>query len=228
MGWLAVVPMKRHSARVPGKNVRLLQGKPLFHWIFQALTRVDLVERIVLDTDSEEIAEMVGKSFPVEISIRPHELRGDFVPVNDLLAYILDAYPQPQRFLQTHATNPLLTAETIAKAIRLLESESEYDSLFSVTRLQTRLYDQEGRALNHDPARLLRTQDLPPIYEENSNLYLFSRESFVRTHARIGARPFLFEMDKLQALDIDEESDFLMAETLMAVGGKSRAACGAL
>ncbi len=228
MGWLAVVPMKRHSSRVPGKNVRLLRQKPLFYWIFQALTHVDAIERIVLDTDSPEIAEMVRADFPIDVSIRPERLRGDFVPVNDLLAHILYLYPQQQLFLQTHATNPLLTPRTIAEAIRLLENRTEFDSLFSVTRLQTRLYDQDGRPLNHDPARLLRTQDLPPVYEENSNLYLFSRESFGKMQARIGANPFLYEMDALESLDIDEESDFTMAEVLMASAWNGQAATGAL
>jgi CMP-N-acetylneuraminic acid synthetase len=63
------------------------------------------------------------------------------------------------------------------------------DSLFSVTRLQTRLYDQHGRAINHDPSVLLQTQDLPPVYEENSCLYLFTRQNLLKRHHRIGAIP---------------------------------------
>ena len=89
-----------------------------------------------------------------------------------------------------------------------------YDSLFGVTRLQTRLWDNLTRAINHNPAILLRTQDLPPIYEENSCLYLFSAETIRTKHNRIGVRPIMFEMDPLEAVDIDEELDFRIAELL--------------
>ena len=91
------------------------------------------------------------------------------------------------------------------------------DSLFSVTRWQTRLYDADGRAINHDPEVLLRTQDLPPVYEENSNLYLFTRESLQRRKHRIGERPLLFEVDRLEAVDIDDEAGWAVAEALASL-----------
>ena len=213
--WLAIVPMKRHSERVPGKNVRRLAGEPLFFWILQTLSRVAAIGRIVVDTDGEEIAAAVRQRFDVDVSMRPERLRGDFVPTNDLIEHLLSQFPEHHRVLQTHATNPLLQPETVRTAIRRFEAQDTCDSLFSVTRLQTRLYDANGRAVNHDPSRLLRTQDLPPMFEENSNLYLFTRQSFARTASRIGRQPLLFEMSKLEALDIDEESDFLLAEALM-------------
>jgi len=84
-----------------------------------------------------------------------------------------------------------------------------------VTRWQTRLYDAEGKAINHNPKELLRTQDLPPVYEENSTLYLFTRENLLKYHHRIGERPLLFEVPALEAVDIDEESDFAIAEALL-------------
>jgi N-acylneuraminate cytidylyltransferase len=208
--------MKRHSARVPGKNVRPLDGRPLFAWVLDTLSSLDRVDAIVVDTDAPEIADAVRRDFEVEISLRPERLRGDLTPTNDLIAYVLSQYPARTRFLQTHVTNPLLTAQTVSDAIRHFEAQDLHDSLFSVTRRQTRLYDCQARPVNHDPARLLRTQDLPPLYEENSNLYLFTRDSFSATGARIGRSPMLFEMNALEATDIDEESDFTLAEALMA------------
>jgi CMP-N-acetylneuraminic acid synthetase len=214
--WLAIVPMKRHSERVPGKNIRRLHGRPLYCWMLQTLCAVEQIGRVVIDTDAEEIAEMVTRDFDVQISMRPERLRGDCVSTNELLAHVITRYPAYDCFLQTHVTNPLLTAQTITDAIRALAAQPEKDSLFSVTRLQTRLYDRAGAPINHDPSLLIRTQDLPPLYEENSNLYLFSRASFNRRRTRIGAAPLLFEMNRLEALDIDEESDFRLAEALMA------------
>jgi CMP-N-acetylneuraminic acid synthetase len=96
----------------------------------------------------------------------------------------------------------------------MLAAGDAHDSLFSVTPLQTRLYWPDGRAINHDPEILLRTQDLPPVYEENSCLYLFTREVLASGGTRIGRRPILFEMDPEEATDIDVEHDFRMAEVL--------------
>jgi CMP-N-acetylneuraminic acid synthetase len=121
-----------------------------------------------------------------------------------------------EHFLQTHSTNPLLSTETIDKGVELYFHNLEiYDSLFTVTRHNARFYWSDGRPINHDPQELIRTQDLPPILEENSNLYIFSRESFKQSdNRRIGLRPYLFEVSKFEAIDIDEEEDFLLAELL--------------
>jgi CMP-N-acetylneuraminic acid synthetase len=118
--------------------------------------------------------------------------------------------------LQTHSTNPLLQPQTVSRAIQsLLANYPNYDSLFSVTRLQTRLYDQNGHAINHDPTVLLQTQDLPPVYEENSCLYIFTRENLVKRHHRIGTTPLMFEIDADEAWDIDEELDFAITDFLL-------------
>jgi CMP-N-acetylneuraminic acid synthetase len=114
----------------------------------------------------------------------------------------------------------LLRPATISASItKFLGSREEYDSLFTVTRLQTRLYDQHGRALNHDPSVLIQTQDLPPVYEENSCLYLFTGENLLRHRHRIGQRPMLFEIDAAESWDIDDELDFRICELLMEQSG---------
>ncbi|MBL8101849.1 MAG: acylneuraminate cytidylyltransferase family protein, partial [Anaerolineales bacterium] len=118
--------------------------------------------------------------------------------------------------LQTHSTNPLLKSATISQGIQKFFAEyPKYDSLFSVTRLQTRLYFQDGRAINHNPLELIQTQDLPPVYEENSCMYLFTRENLARKHHRIGDKPLMFEIDADEAWDIDEELDFEITDFLM-------------
>lgn len=215
VSFLAIVPMKAHSERVPDKNIREFNGRPLFYWIFQTLVQVESVARMVLDTDSERIAEMVQGDFPdVVVSMRPERLRGDFVSTNTLIEHILTLFPEQHYFLQTHATNPCLQPDTIRRAIAQFTADAEHDSLFSVTRLQTRLFDRDFNPINHDPYRLLRTQDLNPVYEENSNLYLFTRNSFAQTGGRIGKKPMLFAMNRLEAYDIDTEEDFVVAQIL--------------
>lgn len=212
---VALVPMRHHSQRVPGKNYRPLAGKPLFHHILETLQRCAEITEIVVDTDSSVIIEDLQLYFPeVRCIDRPEALRGDRVPMNEILAYDVSQV-KADYYLQTHSTNPLLKAETISRAIdTFLQNYPAYDSLFSVTRLQTRLYDQLGRALNHNPAILLQTQDLPPVYEENSCIYLFTAETLLRRRNRLGERPLMFEIDPTEAWDIDDELDFAIVDFL--------------
>jgi CMP-N-acetylneuraminic acid synthetase len=213
---VALVPMRHQSARVPGKNYRPLAGKPLYQHIIATLLACPEIDQVVVDTDSPRIAQGLQEAFPqVRVLERPEHLRADTVPMNEVLAYDTSQVPA-DFYLQTHSTNPLLRAATISQAIHiLLDNSPAYDSLFSVTRWQTRLWDQLGRAINHNPAVLLRTQDLPPVYEENSCIYIFTREILLARRNRIGERPYLFEIDPAEAWDIDEEIDFQIADFLL-------------
>jgi CMP-N-acetylneuraminic acid synthetase len=213
---VALVPMRHHSQRVPGKNYRPLAGKPLYQHIVETLLAVPEISTVVVDTDSEPVMDGLRRDFPqVVILPRPEHLRADTIPMNEILLY--DTAQVPAEFyLQTHSTNPLLCAGTVSRAIQtFLADYPKHDSLFSVTRLQTRLYDQHGRAINHDPNVLLQTQDLPPVYEENSCVYIFNRANLERRRNRLGDRPLLFEINADEAWDIDEELDFAIADFLM-------------
>ena len=86
--------------------------------------------------------------------------------------------------------------------------------MFSVNRFQSRFYGPDGRPFNHDPANLRRTQDLEPWFEENSNLYLFTADSFKATRARIGRHPLMFETPRIESLDIDDQEGWDIAETI--------------
>ncbi|HZD57433.1 MAG TPA: acylneuraminate cytidylyltransferase family protein [Anaerolineales bacterium] len=213
---IGLLPMRHDSQRVPGKNYRPMAGRPLYHYITETLLACGELAEVVIDTDSPDIMRGLVDSFPqVRILERPSYLRGGEVPMNEVLLYDTGQV-EADFYLQTHSTNPLLRPETIARAIRtLMERYPTYDSLFSVTRWQSRLWDGLGRAINHNPAVLLRTQDLPPVYEENSCLYIFTRETLSGRRNRIGERPFLFEIEAAEAWDIDEEIDFQIAEFLL-------------
>jgi CMP-N-acetylneuraminic acid synthetase len=212
----ALVPMRHHSQRVPGKNYRPLAGKPLFPYIMEPLREVDQLDEVVVNTDSDVIKKGLRHDFPdVRIIDRPPGLAGDKVSMNTILAYDVQMV-EADYYLQTHSTNPLLTADSISRALEtFLAIFPENDSLFSVTPLQTRLWSQDGKPLNHDPDLLIQTQDLPPVYEENSCLYLFTKEILLERSNRLGGNPLLFEIDPLEAWDIDTELDFLICEQLM-------------
>ena len=213
---VALVPMRHHSQRVPGKNYRVLAGKPLFHHIIETLLAVPEINEVVVDTDSDPVMDGLREHFPqVKIINRPEHLCADDIPMNQILIHDTDHAPA-DFYLQTHSTNPLLKPETVARAINLfLADYPNRDSLFSVTRLQTRLYDKDGKAINHNPKELIQTQDLPSIYEENSCIYIFSRANLIAKQHRISDRPMLFEIDAAEAWDIDEELDFEITNFLL-------------
>lgn len=219
----ALVPMKHHSQRVPGKNYRPAGGKPLYHHILDCLQAVTFVEEIIVDTDSPVLKKGLAEHFPeIRVLDRPPRLCGDEISMNKIIAYDLSRV-EGETFLQTHATNPLLSPQTVTRAIKTyLDQSPPYDSLFSVTPLYTRLWDQNGQAINHDPQQLIQTQDLPPVYEENSCLYIFSKTSFSKNDHRLGETPLMFEIDAEEAWDIDTELDFDIAVQLMErEGGRS-------
>jgi len=214
---VALVPMRHHSQRIPGKNYRPLAGKPLFHHILDTLKACPEISQILVDTDSPIVMESVRKFYPEVILLeRPENLRADNVPMNEILMYDTTQVPA-DFYLQTHSTNPLLRSETVSNAIRALTNNyPAYDSLFTVTRLQSRLWDGLSRPINHNPAILLQTQDLPPVYEENSCIYIFTRQNLEARRNRLGERPYLFVMERDEAWDIDEELDFLIADILLS------------
>lgn len=214
---VAIVPMRHDSERVRGKNYRSLGGRPLFQHIIATLLASPAIARVVIDTDSDVIRESANATFPdVEVLERPPHLRDGSIPMNDVLLHDVRRL-DGDLYLQTHSTNPLLRTATVTAAVDRLAGDPSADSLFGVTRLQTRLWTADGQPLNHDRAVLIRTQDLPPVYEENSCLYLFTRESLERSGNRIGERPILFEIPREEAWDIDEEVDFRVVEALYAL-----------
>jgi CMP-N-acetylneuraminic acid synthetase len=211
----ALIPMRHSSERVPGKNYRSFAGKPLFFHIVENLLKSKFVDEIVIDTDSPDIIKMTRENFPTVLILeRPEHLRDGSIAMNDVLLNITNQI-EADLYLQTHSTNPLLTFNTIDTGIkRLLESYPMYDSLFTVTKRNVRFWDILARPINHNQNILLRTQDLPPIFEENSCMYIFSKEILKSKHNRIGNRPMLFEIDPVESQDIDVELNFKVAEFL--------------
>lgn len=209
---VALLPMKANSERVRGKNFREFCGKPLFRWILDTLLEVEEIDQVIINTDARAILADNGlvDSDRVTIRDRKPEICGDFVSMNLVIADDL-ANVDADVYLMTHTTNPLMSADTIRKALaafRQAQAAGTADSLFTVDKIQTRFYRADCSPVNHDPDNLVRTQDLEPWYEENSNLYIFTRESFARTKARIGRQPMMHEGPFFESIDIDTPDDW--------------------
>lgn len=209
---VALLPMKANSSRVPGKNFKDFCGKPLFRWILDSLLAVEEIDQIVINTDAREILAENGlvDSDRVKVRDRNPEICGDDVSMNIVLGDDV-ANIDADIYLMTHTTNPLLSSATMRKAIQqyadALDAGSA-DSLFTVNKIQTRFYREDCSPINHDPDNLIPTQNLEPWYEENSNIYLFNRESFAKTNARIGKKPMMMITPAMESSDIDTPDDW--------------------
>lgn len=220
---VALLPMKANSERVKGKNFRDFCGKPLFRWILDTLLAVEEIDEIIINTDARGILADNGlvESDRARIRDRKPEICGDHVSMNlviedDVRNVDADIY------LMTHVTNPLLSTGTIRRALDAFietRAKGRADSLFTVNKVQTRFYREDGSPVNHDPDNLIPTQELEPWYEENSNLYIFTRDSFAKTKARIGVNPMMFETSKLESIDIDTPEDWDLAVAAAQVTG---------
>lgn len=208
----AIIPIKEYSERLPRKNFREFNGRPLYHWILDTLQSVDEIDHIIVNTDADRVIEEAPEQFDVEVSIRPEQLRDDEVTTN-IIRYELDR-TDSDVYIHTYCTCPLLTAETISEAIQEFVKSDEHDSLLPVTKRQKRFYDEEFKPVNHDPYDLSPSQDLSPLYEDNSVLFMYTKETFEKTGHRIGENPLPFEIDEREAIEIDYLSEFELAENI--------------
>lgn len=220
----AIIPIKHNSSRVPGKNFKLMNGKELYRWILDTLLNVNQITNIVIDTDSEIIFSDIPKLYPKEYSDkkillhkRPTKLLGDNVSTNEIFKNVIDEMNlQSDYYFQTHATNPLLKGETIIQFItEFISNKDRFDSAFSVKRHHTRFYNSDGTDMNHNRKVLIPTQDLDPIFEENSCMYIFTKKSLFENNARIADNAMLFEMSDIESQDIDWPDDFIITELIM-------------
>jgi CMP-N-acetylneuraminic acid synthetase len=170
------------------------------------------IDAVIINTDARDILIKNGlvESDRVIIRQRPAVICGDNVSMNFVIADDVENV-KADIYLMTHTTNPLLSCETITLVLEKFKAHQERgtaDSLFTVNKVQTRFYREDGAAINHDPENLMPTQNLEPWYEENSNLYLFTSESFAKTRARIGLNPAMHVTPLQESVDIDTPQDW--------------------
>lgn len=208
--------MKGFSERVKNKNISIFGNKPLFFHVADTLLSANVFSELIINTDDSNISKMALDRYGewVNINERPKQICGDFVSMNEIIKNDLSRV-DGEFFFQTHSTNPLIKKDTIISAVEFFfDSISKYDSIFSVNKLQIRLFNSKIKPINHNIEKLMRTQDLAPVFEENSNFYIFSRSSFHKTGMRIGKKPCFFEMNKLESIDIDDKVDYYIAEAI--------------
>lgn len=216
------LPTRKGSQRISNKNTRNFAGfqDGLLELKLKQLIKLK-VDEIILSTNDEMSIEIVKKIIPnhsnLKLDLRPDYLALGTTNLSDLIAYV-PTITNCEHFLWTHVTSPFVNSElydiSIEKYLKALNQG--FDSLISVTPFQNFLWNKEENDIinRNGLLRWPQTQDLKKLYEINSAIFLSHRSIYEKDGDRVGKKPFLFEMNKIQSLDIDWEEDFKIAESV--------------
>ena len=210
---VSFIPIKLNNQRLPGKNTMLLDGRPTCDYIFETISKVETINEKYVYCSDESIKPY----------IKPYEKQGlrflkrdsylDGLQVKGL--EIIDRFVRDvdaDIYVLTHVTQPFTKAESIKKALEKVIS-GEYDSAFSAVVLQDYMW-MNGKPFNYDMKNIVRTQDLEPIYMETGAFFIFQKEVFTKLGQRIGKKPYIYEIDQFEAVDIDTAEDFEFAKAV--------------
>ena len=207
---VGIMPIKLNNERLPGKNTKLLGGKPLIQYALGEVLDSQMLDEMYVYCSSDEIAQYLPEG--VQYLRRSTELdkpTSNFTQIFSSFMAEVDA----DIYVYAHATAPFVSAETIRKCVESVKS-GEYDSAFTATEIQDFLW-QDGRPLNFDATNLPRSQDLKPIYRESSGVYVFTAEVFRSLRRRVGMTPYIHKLNAREAVDINTMDDFHLAEVLL-------------
>jgi CMP-N-acetylneuraminic acid synthetase len=207
---VAIVPIKLNNERTPGKNIkRFSDGTPLIHCIQATLKKSKMIDTVYIYCSQTAIKEYIFDEF--------HYLKRDEIydlptaTMNDILFAFTNEI-EADIYVLTHATAPFLSPAVIDKGIEIV-IEGNYDSVIAVEKMQEFIW-KDGKPANYDINRIPRTQDLPPLFVETTGLYVFTKEVIRKFKSRIGERPFLLEVSKIEAIDINYPVDFEIADAI--------------
>lgn len=204
-----VIPAKGTSERVKNKNLYRINGKTLVKMACEKALRCENVSAVYIDTESEAILQDVSELFAKGLKIikRPKEFSNNFIGANEMMIYALHSIDETDLICQTFSTSPMITHSTIDRCIaEFLESKS-HDSFFTVTPVQEYFWDEKGKPINFDPDVLPNSFELPKMNMETHGLYGIKPEALLKTKTRIGSSPLLIEINRNEALDIDDADD---------------------
>lgn len=217
MSTVAFVPIKLNNERVPGKNLKPMDdGKVLISFILDTLLEVKdkkVVDDVVVYCSTAKICEYLPRS--VKWIRRPETLDTQSTKSNDIIRSFLDDY-EADIYVMCHATSPFMQALHIEECVNAVKS-GEYDSAFCANEIRNFLW-QNREPLNFSRDNYPRTQDLIPIYEELPTPYVFSKEVFERTRGRTGTNPYICACSAVEAIDIDNPDDFILANAIHMAG----------
>jgi len=215
---LAFIPARAGSKGIPGKNIKLFLGMPLVYWTLSELQKTDLIHKIILATDCESIKKTVN-SFclnKVEIFDRSEENSKDQSSTESVILEYLSKsnVDKENNFMLVQATSPLTTSENFSEAMQLYSS-GKYDSILSCARTKRFFWSENGVPENYDFNNRPRRQDFKGSLVENGAIYINKVENILKNHNRISGNIGVYEMPEYTSVEIDEDEDWIIAESLM-------------
>lgn len=207
---ICVIPIKKNSSRVHNKNKKKLLGKPLFVWTLEKIPQLKFFDKIVVDSDCEEIRGYCSEN-NIDFLERDPELSKDSANGNDLMNHWLKVYPEYDYYFQLFITSPFLEIETIKQCYNILLQDESFDSVTTVFE-ETGFFWLDNKPLNYDPLILPRTQDCKKIINETTAFYGITKQSLKSRKSRLGYNPIFINVKHRESIDIDTYSDFMMAE----------------
>jgi len=216
MKTIAFVPIKLNSERLPNKNIlSFTNGKPLTYYIFNTLNQVKNIDEIYVYCSSEEIMEYIP--FNIKFLKRDPYFDLPTTKFNDVLISFAQQV-NSDIYALTHTTAPFIKAESISFGIEQVASK-EYDSALAVTKVQEFLW-KNNKPFNYDILNIPRTQDLEPLYAETCGLFVYTRDLIINRKRRIGDHPYLIEVSKIEACDVNDKDDFMIANAIYNISKK--------
>ena len=207
---VAIVPMKLNNRRLPQKNTKpFTNGKPLCYYILSTLLTVDGIDEVYVYCSNPDIRDFIPQG--VKYLRRSESLDQDSTSMTEVLTCFTKKVPA-DIYVMTHTTAPFMTKESIHKGLQAVIS-GDYDSAFATKKLQDFLW-KDGIPFNYDLANIPRTQDLPALFEETSGFYIYKHDVMAKFHRRIGEKPYIVEVNEIEAIDIDEPEDFQIADAI--------------
>lgn len=210
MKTVAFVPIRLNSKRVVGKNLKMLGGKPLMCYILDTLKNIKKIDEVYVYCSQESIKEYLPEG--VKFLKRPEYLDRDETlgkEIYEEFTKTIDA----DIYILAHTTSPFMKQETVENALDKIVNDG-YDSAFSCEKIQTFTW-YNGKPLNYDLKEIPRTQTIEPVYVETSAFFMFKRDIWKVHKQRIGFKPYMAQVDKIEGVDIDWPEDFDFAEKII-------------
>lgn len=229
---IALIPARAGSQRVKGKNIRELGGKPLIAYTIDAALKADGIDRVIVSTDSEEIA-LIAKKYGAEVPfIRPPDISTSESTEFSYHIHALETLFNNESYVadiivNLYPTTPFRKPDTISRAIKVFKESSTADSLRSVRKCKEhpyKMWQRKGDFLNRfieleDPAKHTFSYHLlPEVLVQNASIYIVRRETLLKFNNTIGEKVFCFEMNEVESIDINYDLDFDFASFLMSNG----------
>lgn len=207
---VAVVPMKLNNERLPHKNIKeFLNGKPLCYYILNTLLSINNIDEIYVYCSDDTITEHLHPN--IKFLKRSNKLDTNDTKMNEILtSFSKDV--EADIYVMTHTTAPFISANSIKKGLEQVKNGS-YDSSFAVKKVQN-FFWKDNKPFNYTINNIPRTQDLEPLYEETSGFYIYKKEVIRESGSRIGNKPYICEVSKIESIDIDDGDDFKIANAI--------------